>query len=336
MKAIDVIFLLSEAGQREKMKRGLDPTQRVVCLVDEGAEAWGLAVDLATFSPDGKARVEVGHRDWTEDGAAPVPVVDGAALVERVTLFDTHSPDLCAMLEDERRRRDAVSDYEARAAEVRARAEEARRLKTEAARRERADRLREGIESGIAEIERIGGDATAMRESLAAAGPSNQLERLVDGEITLLREQIAEKARVDWIMEHGSDRLKTCVAEGFEHRAAYLDERIAAERPGWTKASRSRRVSMAEPRNPPAGALALLMEARASDPLAQLNYTTIERRGAVERRAGEKASKFAWIGFTVTGRIDAERIVFGEAWEEPGQHGRKPGRVPIRVLRDHL
>lgn len=336
MRAIDVIFLLSEAGQRQKMKLGLEPVQRASVRVEDGAGAWGLAIELATFAPDGSALVEVGHRDWTEDGAAPVPVVDGAGLTERTILFDNPTPDVRELLEAEQQRRAAVAAFEARAAEVRAKADEARRAKADEARRERAARLRDGIESGIAEIERLGGDATALRESLESAGPSNQLERLVDGEVEMIREARAAEARADWIRLHGSDRLKTCLEEGFEHRAAYLDERLAAERPGWVKATRSRRISLAEPRNPPAGALALLKEARAADPHARLRYATIERRGAVEVKLGERASKFAWIGFVVTGRLDGERITLGEAWEEPGQQGRKAGRVPIRVLRDHL
>lgn len=336
MKAIDVIFLLSEAGQRKQMRMGLDPAQRVVRTIEYGAGAWSLAVDLASFAPDGSARVEVGHRDWTEDGADPVPVVEGAGLAERTLLFDDPTPNLTSVLEAEQHRRAAVAEFEARAAEVRARAEEARRARAEEARRDRAAHLRAGIEAGIAEIERLGGDATTLRESLESAGPSNQLERLVDGEVELIREARAAEARAAWIERHGSERLKVCLREGFEHRAAYLDERLAAERPGWVKAVRSRRISLADPRNPPAGALALLAEGRASDPRARLRYATIERRGAVERKPGERASKFAWIGFVVTGRLDGERITLGEAWEEPGQQGREPGRVPIRVLRDHL
>lgn len=86
------------------------------------------------------------------------------------------------------------------------------------------------------------------------------------------RQRKAEAAdRAAWIEQHGSDRLKRCVAEGFEHSAIYFDERLAAERPGWQWYSELPGVTK-DIRNPREEALTLLDRARLTEPSAILRW----------------------------------------------------------------
>lgn len=80
----------------------------------------------------------------------------------------------------------------------------------------------------------------------------------------------------EWIAAHGSERLKRCLAEGIECRAAYRDERLAAERPGWVWADGSG-GEVDAPRNPPAESFTVLDEARKTDPSAKLMRWTENR-----------------------------------------------------------
>ncbi len=85
----------------------------------------------------------------------------------------------------------------------------------------------------------------------------------------------AALARADmeaWIAAHGSERLRRCVAEGIECAAAYRDERLALERPGWEWDTDGEDL---EPRNPPEAAFAVLDEARETAPEARLSHLVI-------------------------------------------------------------
>lgn len=79
-----------------------------------------------------------------------------------------------------------------------------------------------------------------------------------------------------WIRGYGSRRLKLILAEGFAATsdAAYRDERLRKERPGWgwSEPGGRRLGTMSEPRNPPMAAFTLLNEARKVAPDAQLHY----------------------------------------------------------------
>lgn len=48
------------------------------------------------------------------------------------------------------------------------------------------------------------------------------------------REAAAERERLAWIEAHGSDRLRRLVREEIEYTRVYGDERLAAERAGWS------------------------------------------------------------------------------------------------------
>ncbi|MBT8430115.1 MAG: hypothetical protein KJN79_09415 [Gammaproteobacteria bacterium] len=78
--------------------------------------------------------------------------------------------------------------------------------------------------------------------------------------------EAAEAAeRAEWIAAHGSSRLQRMDKEGIELMAAYRDERLHLERPGWQwELLVPGRYK--EPRNPPESALDLLDDARETLP----------------------------------------------------------------------
>ena len=80
-----------------------------------------------------------------------------------------------------------------------------------------------------------------------------------------------DRDRDEWIRAHGSRRLKLILAEGFAtgSDAAYRDERLRKERPGWGWAGT---LKLDEPRNPPTAAFVILEVAREVAPDAKLAY----------------------------------------------------------------
>jgi hypothetical protein len=68
-----------------------------------------------------------------------------------------------------------------------------------------------------------------------------------------------------WAEANGSDRLRACVANGWECKAVYHDERLAAEYPGW-QFDGSNLPGWKEPRNPPVEAVELFETAKAMVP----------------------------------------------------------------------
>lgn len=304
MIAIDVIFLLSEAGQREEARAGRDAIQRVVVPVDPGHPLWARVVELARFSPSGVGQVEIGHADWSpDDGAEPVDVASGVMLTKQVLTYNTKAVDLGELIASEENRREAVAAYEARAAEIRARAEAAAAAKADAARARKRASMLAAIEDGIVELMQLGVDTSALRVELERDGPSQSLSQAVADAVRAETLARAERDRRAWIEQHGSTRLRTCVAEGIECTAAYVDERLAMERPGWCLAPS--RMEIGVPRNPPTHATALLEEARATGS-GSLRYATIDRaRGVVvETGPRERASRFAWTGYVVAGSVE--------------------------------
>lgn len=87
--------------------------------------------------------------------------------------------------------------------------------------------------------------------------------------------EIAE--RQAWIDQHGSTRLQRMAAEGIECQAAYRDERLATDRPGWSWYDNVMGTTK-DPRNPTEDAFAVLDEARKIDPAAKLQYYVVEDR----------------------------------------------------------
>lgn len=117
----------------------------------------------------------------------------------------------------------------------------------------------------------------------------------------------AEKAEVDaWIDAHGSRRLKRCKAENVDCIAAYRDERLAMDRPGWIWDTADVPGSGKEPRNPPESAFDLLDEARKTDPAARLVFWVAEE--SVDEEGDEIPE---WRGYAAMSEFLGRDIVYG-------------------------
>ncbi len=308
---IEVIFLLSEDGQRAEALAGRSPVQRVARAVEPSDPLWARAVALARFTPAGAGRVEIGHTDWTEDGADPVSVASGNTVAQKVLTYDSAGVELVQLLSDEEGRRAGLLAYENRSAEIRAKADAAAAARLAEARAKIQVELAAKIEGAIATMTQLGGDASAIRIELDRDGPSNALaQAAVEAALSATLDS-RDRQRKAWIAEHGSARLRACVAEGFEHNAIYFDERLAMDRPGWCV--KPLRLDLSASRNPSSAALDLLTEARAIDGSCELVYATISRRRdvAVERGPGVTLPRFAWTGQAVTAEFDGATIVYG-------------------------
>lgn len=101
-------------------------------------------------------------------------------------------------------------------------------------------------------------DAMAEEEELAKERARHATEEIRDG----------------WIREHGSERLRWLLDEGMELEAAYRDERLALERPGWQWSAKVAGEGR-DPRNPPIEAKAILEEARKLEPGAELRWLVV-------------------------------------------------------------
>ena len=114
-----------------------------------------------------------------------------------------------------------------------------------------------------------------------------------------------------WIAASGSDRLKRCVAEGIECRSAYMDERIAAERPGWAWYSDCDGTSDV-PRNPPEKAFRVVDEARKVEPEATLRYHVVygEPEG-IDNDGDFVEATDGWRGYTAEAVFLGRCITYG-------------------------
>ena len=107
-----------------------------------------------------------------------------------------------------------------------------------------------------------------------------------------------------WITANGSARLRRCLAEGVECAAAYRDERLVMERPGWVLDTDG---TDSEPRNPPDEAFALLDEARKTAPDAKLNYLTYEDQ--TDEETGDVTA--GWRGYVAVAEFLGRTIRYG-------------------------
>lgn len=147
--------------------------------------------------------------------------------------------------------------------------------------------------------------ADADKEAKAAAEKQAKAERIA-----------REKAEIAaWAEQHGSDRLKKCVANNIECGAIYRDERLALEYPGW-EVDGNDLPTWDEPRNPPAEALELLDKARASLPA---DWTDEEREYAelrywskkVEDGYGEVETQSGYAVTVDPGDWTSDTLVYG-------------------------
>lgn len=146
----------------------------------------------------------------------------------------------------------------------------------------------------LSEAEALVFGVVALRGLLKAPTPPSYttLEDAYDTAASMVDDYRREIKRLEynadrdaWIREHGSRRLKLILAEGYAHGsdAAYRDERLRRERPGWgwLEPKGKRLGTLSEPRNPPMAAFGVLSEARKSDEGAKLHY--MELRVGINR-----------------------------------------------------
>jgi hypothetical protein len=161
-------------------------------------------------------------------------------------------------------------------------------------------------------------DAEVERRN--AEHSSERLKREArEAEERAVRETEERETREAWVAEHGSERLKRLLQEGIEHRAVYLDERLALERKGWrwdTAVLGNRQ----DPRNPPDEALELLDRARETLPEGEggLVFWVVEECSGECSDFDEGCPGFhdGWRGYAVVSEFLGRDIVFGGPEEE--------------------
>jgi hypothetical protein len=120
-------------------------------------------------------------------------------------------------------------------------------------------------------------------------------------------EQADRDDMIAWIAANGSPRLRRCISENIECRAAYRDECRAAERPGWRWYD-SVRGEFAAPRNPPADAFAQLDAARKMAPDAKLGWHTADEE--IDDETGDVTAD-QWQGYIAHAEFLGRTIVLG-------------------------
>jgi hypothetical protein len=160
------------------------------------------------------------------------------------------------------------------------------------------------LERRVAAITQREQDKAARIERERVADIARAEATAKEKEAKAAAEQTAKARMIAWINEHGSARLRRCMAEGIECTTAYRDERLAAERPGWQWDTDGEDGA---PRNPPAEAFELLDEARATAPDAKLVYLTIEE----EVDSFGDATTAGWRGYVAQAEFLGRLIRFG-------------------------
>lgn len=141
----------------------------------------------------------------------------------------------------------------------------------------------------------------------------SRIERILAERKERLKAEQLERNREmrEWIQQHGSDRLKKCVAEEIECTAAYRDERLSMERPGWTWYNEAKGASES-PRNPPVEAFDVLAEARKLEPSAEMFFHTVEGEPGGYDDDGDYCEETeGWRGYTAEAEFLGKVITFG-------------------------
>lgn len=331
---IAIRYLLNEDGRRAAIKGGGVGTalQTIVAVV--GDSLYGQALELATVSEDGTPYLTVGYQEIGKpfhdvpNKAEQIQIVktnhEGQECVRHRIVMWSEVQDAAGLLDWETQRRldverAAAAEKERESAkETQRKAAQAREHEAEQA--QKRSRRDEKL-AALAEVENGLSSDEAADEKIADAVV--QTRRCIrDGEwqwdLHRAQKTIADfRSRAEqkrWIAEHGSDRLRRCVAEDIECYAIYRDERLAVERPGWLWRTDVRGEGD-EPRNPPLEAFALLDEARKVVPEAALRYWTIEtyvdEDGNLSCEKEEKTE--FWRGYAaITQFLDREVVFFGD------------------------
>lgn len=149
----------------------------------------------------------------------------------------------------------------------------------------------------------LAADAQAAADSAAARKAAADK----DAADKAAAEAAARDEMLAWIAAHGSPRLRRCVAEGIECRAAYRDERLAVDRPGW-RWYEAVRGEFDAPRNPPEDAFAQLDAARKTSPDAQLGWHTADEE--TDNETGDVTAD-AWQGYIAHAEFLGRTIILG-------------------------
>jgi len=147
-----------------------------------------------------------------------------------------------------------------------------------------------------------GAEREAARATIGESGDAYDWQERAAKAAAAVRER-AEMAV--WAAEHGSERLRRCLAEGIKCAAAYRGERLAAERPDWEWAG-PLPGDWDEPHNPPLEALDLLVKGRKVDPACQLRAWRYVEGADDDGEPGETHQ-----GFAVVGQFLGREIAFG-------------------------
>lgn len=154
-------------------------------------------------------------------------------------------------------------------------------------------------------------DADRIRQQIAERCEQAHEREIARERAEADREQVRVEAaaaydaeRAQWISEHGSKRLRICLAEDIECDAAYRDERLAVERPGWQWMA-DVDGDDDDARNPPVDALDILDVARQTAPDAVLRYW--ERDGSIDPDTGEETDE--WRGYVALAEYLGRQIV---------------------------
>jgi hypothetical protein len=161
-------------------------------------------------------------------------------------------------------------------------------------------------------------DAVAWEAELQAARVETRdaARKEADQRVKAIEE--AKRARLApmlaWAEEHGSARLKACIAEQIECRATYRDERLSLERPGW-RWSDNLDGEHRKPRNPPAEAFDLLANARELEADATLVYWMVDQDEENDDYRypdeDDDRPKYCWTGYAAVANFLDQDIVFG-------------------------
>jgi len=166
----------------------------------------------------------------------------------------------------------------------------------------RVEEVRAFIEPGVAAWQQAQIDERARREAEKAEREAEKAEK------EAVKVRFAEE-RDDWISDHGSERLRRCLAEGIECTAAYRDERLEVERPGWEWLDDTC-YGLDDPRNPPADAFELLDKARLCVPEAKLRYYVVYHECDEDcDHYGEDTPEYEETGYVAVADFLGRRIV---------------------------
>lgn len=293
---IYVYALLSPAGRKDALKKGLPPDERVEFTLTPDDALWHRAVELdPEFAPFGgelpinrprRYKVQHPEPEWREGikvwrrpvvtthFGPPIPIDEILSLEELLDLEASHARRLVATLKER-----GLDDLDAKwrawlkefVTETPKKLPESNFLfGPEYPLGERFKELCSSIDvehPSDAEIEELLNAATAARGEAVR-------ERLEEEDRESKKAFLEEAQR--WIEEFGSGRLRKIVDAGLLETSlnVYREERLAQEHPGWKILSQRVDAQLQDTVNPPEFAVDALLDARKWDSRARLRYSS--------------------------------------------------------------